>query len=187
MIKGNEEKVRNISIALFVAGIILAIINGAKVTSGTEVLLPFFLGIGTASFGLVFWQITHRRLLKKDLAKKSDAGENPFSYLANAYAAVCILLEKMQNDDISKDEICASIDTIHEENLAPFVEVRTTVLDLLGYGTGSELLINVAHGERLLNRVWSCVADDYPHEGLKALPEVKATFAAALEDIKNLT
>lgn len=185
MVLNKEQQLRYMAIGLFVLGVSLSIINGAKVTTGNETLIPFFLGIAIAALGLIFWHITERKLHRILLDSKVKSGVNPFLNIVNASEAAALLLKKINEENPDSDMICDAVDQIQEKSLIPFVEIRSAVLDLLGYSEGCDVLINIAHGERLLNRVWSCAADGYIEETKQILPEVISTFNNVLK--KNKT
>jgi hypothetical protein len=72
--------------------------------------------------------------------------------------------------------------------------VRRKIIDRLGMSKGSEILVVVAYGERMLNRVWSAASDGHLPEARSSYPEARAAFhqaqdlaTAALETVKTST
>jgi hypothetical protein len=53
---------------------------------------------------------------------------------------------------------------------------------MFGMAKGAEILVTVAHGERILNRVWSAASDDHLPEAVKCYDEA----FSALQEAKEL-
>ena len=77
---------------------------------------------------------------------------------------------------MEQEAINQRADELLETWVLPFAEVRQTIIQRFGMEEGADVLVTVAYGERMLNRVWSASADGHPQEARACLPEAIAAF-----------
>jgi hypothetical protein len=173
--------VKWMGIAGFVIGVLTALSAAAKLPAdGSEfpdTLVPFISGAILAIVGLVLWHMKERQLIKIHLSNQSatDAG-NPIPLLKATLPALEQLAQKIDNLDC--DQICHEVDHILDTFVLPFAEVRQQIINMFGMGAGAEILVTVAYGERMLNRVWSAASDAH-------LPEATTVFVDAHDAFKE--
>lgn len=194
---------------LFVAGILIAISAGAKLSPSTlteltrseetadadksasagtdrpagspapisrwpDSVMIFVAGAVCGAVGLGLWwkseldeRASHRH---ENEGESSSSGPGPLQRLAIIRERVLDL--NSRSEQLAESQLMAEIEKLNEEQMQPFAEARMKVISRLGMVQGSELLIAVAAGERLLNRTWSAAAD---HD----LAEARASLAGA--------
>lgn len=164
-------KAKHIYTVLFFIGVIVAITFGAKMPVAgakfSDVLGGFFFGLILAVIANILWHREVKKEVKVLLQEHRDSDENPVFLLQRSVEQV----QKL-NDDFDKldnKQVCQCIDDISEKFIHPFTEKRQTVMDMLGMEKGAEVLLTVAFGERMLNRVWSACADGHRPEAKKSL------------------
>ncbi len=160
---------------LFAAGIIIAICGGAQLPAkGNDwpASVPIFaVGAVIAIVGLVLWR-KQQAAARKALAQGGEgAQKGPLEYLRELIAPA----KKLQDDldSLTAPQTCDRIDELLESYVLPFAQVRQQVVDRMGMTTGAELLVTVAYGERMLNRVWSAAGDGH-------LPEARSVYGDAV-------
>ncbi|MCP4503077.1 MAG: hypothetical protein GY822_24330 [Deltaproteobacteria bacterium] len=170
--KGNEAKLQ------------LTLSEGAKVRTidvATDKAFPktanaFWLSALLAAIGGVLWRrgVVKNAKAEAEAMVHDESGEgNPFALLMNLQAP----LEQLNLDfgDLDNDSILERVDALIEEFIDPFTEARGKVTETLGMAIGAEILIDVAFGERMLNRVWSAASDDcYEEAVISLLPALDA-------------
>lgn len=160
----------NPGIALFVLGIGATIIGGAKAPLEGQTwpdTLPLFLG-GTllTIIGLVLWR-------KSDAALKAaeSAGgpkdKDPVALLQALQTPLEALRGELESLDTT--QITVRVDALLDEFILPMGEGRQRFIDRYGMDKGAEILVTLAYGERMINRVWSAAADGH-------LPEASASY-----------
>lgn len=143
-------------------------------TTTMWVLFAFVAGVG-----VVFWRHGVKQQAKAGLEDVAD-DENPFALLERLLPAARELGEQIGALEVS--EVPGRVEALLETYVIPFAFVRQKVIDRLGMRAGSEILVMVAYGERMLNRVFSAAADGH-------LPEAVASYPgalAALEEAQRL-
>ena len=160
---------------LFVVGLITTLVGAAKVPAelgGWPDTVGLF-GFGTAltTLGLVLWHRARRAAAAAEGEVTSAAGD-PVALLIAAQEPLARLGADIENLDA--DGITERVDEVLETYILPFGEVRQRLVDRLGMETAAEVLVVVAYGERMLNRVWSAAGDAH-------LPEARASFPEAQE------
>jgi len=158
---------------LFTIGIIIAISGGAKLPEEGQDWpdsVPIFLvGAALSVVGLVGW----RRAAAQAASDPTGAsGADPFVLLESVLAPARALLDDLEG--LSHQQLCDRVDGLLQEYILPFAEVRQGVINRLGMKEGAEILVVIAYGERMLNRVWSAAADGH-------LPEATAVYPDALQ------
>lgn len=132
----------------------------------------FLLGAFFALFGIVLWRRTIAIEVKEKLKNQKEDSSNPFTLLRNMQGPLQSLMEDI--DELDEATTCERIDHILEGFVLPFAEVREGVIQQLGMADGAEILVTVAFGERMLNRVWSAASDGH-------MPEARAVYPDALD------
>lgn len=156
---------------LFGIGSIMAITAGAKVPEASaqwSTVLPYFFGgIMLAVGGNVLWHKDEKKNVQEMLEKHRDSEDNPINVLGRTVTEI----ERLQKNfsSLTNQSVCDEIDRISEEFIHVFTDKRKTVMDILGMEKGAEVLLTVAYGERLLNRVWSACSDHHRPEAEKSL------------------
>lgn len=134
-------------------------------TTTTWALFAFVGAVGAA-----LWRYGVKQEAKAGLENVSDE-ENPFALLARLLPPA-----RKLGDDLpllNEDEVTKRIDELLDNYVLPLAVVRQKVIDRLGMKSGSEILVVLAYGERMLNRVWSAASDGH-------LPEAQACYPDAL-------
>jgi hypothetical protein len=172
-----------IYIAMFGAGVIVAIICGAKMPGAgdqfSDVLMGFCFGMIVAIIGNFLWHSEVRAEIKKMMVKDKDSDENPVFLLQRAVEQVQKLKEDF--DKLDNQKVCDCIDEISEKFIHPFTEKRQTMMDMLGMEKGAEVLLSVAYGERMLNRVWSACSDGHRPEAISSLEQSSNNYLKAVQ------
>jgi hypothetical protein len=145
-----------------------------------------------AAIGLGIWRVGVLRASRQSLVSGAHSGDNPFTLLEDLQKPLAALGEELAA--LNEQATCDRVDELLETYVLPFAEVRRKIIDRLGMGKGSEILIVVAYGERMLNRVWSAASDGHLPEARSSFPEAKGAFhkaqqlaTEALETVKTGT
>ncbi len=145
--------------------------------------LPVFLvGFLLALFGLFQWRSAVQAEAAAQADKEGTDSSNPFALLAKMQGP----LQQLQEDigDLDEQQVCDRVDTILNHYVLPFAEVRRGVIDRLGMELGAEVLVIIAYGERMLNRVWSAASDGHLPEATSVLPDAVDALAEAAGKVK---
>lgn len=170
---------RKLGIFSFTMGMLIAAIAAAKVPESLgaypNTLPSFFLGFVICLIGLLIWY----KAIKNDdhQSSKTQTHEAPSSLLNK----ITQKLAALEGDSKSAPfaTICQAIDEIHAKLIWAFVEQKHQVLKIYGLEHGSELIIQSATGERLLNRAWSAAADKHRGETCKSVLQARHAFEFA--------
>lgn len=136
---------------------------------------PIFLGGLAASIaGVTLWRIELATEKRKRIAALSQAQDSP-----SHRDVVRLMLDSVshvealagQSGELQASQLCERIDAVLNELILPIVNDRTDVLNRFGMSHGSEMLIALAYGERMLNRAWSAAADGYLEEARDSVSE----------------
>lgn len=164
---------------LFAIGIIVSISGGAKMPADGATwpdTLPIFLvGAGLAIVGLVGWRRDRARQAAADAT--ASGGGDPVALLQSMLPPARALLDDLSA--LKHAEVCDRIDALLEGYVLPFAEVRQRIVDRFGMEKGAEILVVVAYGERMLNRVWSAAADGHLPEATSVYPDALQAFEEA--------
>jgi hypothetical protein len=170
--------------ALFGLGIMIAISGGAKVPEKMgewpDSWPVFLVGAIMALIGVVLWRRVKAAERRAVAAEQSGGEHDPFTYLADVLAPARTLGEEIGG--LETHAICDRVDVLLETYILPLAEVRERVMDTLGMDRGAEVLITIAYGERMLNRVWSAAGDGHKPEALSVYPDA----LSALEEAQQL-
>ncbi len=182
----NTKNIRILGIVLFVIGTIVGISAAAKMPATGETypdtLKVFFVSIVIAIIGNIIWRKTERQIVLAELeAHKSDTTNNPVALLKSTVPLLQKLSDRM--GEIEGMAICDEVDVILDTAVHPFTERRKTFLDIMGQAKGSEVLLNVAYAERMLNRVWSAASDGHHVEAVNSLQESFDNYKKTVESL----
>lgn len=181
-----KEKIRVFAILIFVAGIIVAIASAAKMP-GAGAKYPstvpvFVVGLLVSIIAIIIWHKSENFITKNVLAlKMEDAEANPTIILKTTLAPIIALNEKISG--LSEKEICDEVDRIIEDFINPFVEKRKAFMDIHGLEKAADILLTLAYGERMLNRVWSAASDHHIPEATNVMKEVVASYESAVKKL----
>lgn len=169
-----------IGFAVFAIGVALAVVGGAKApvegSDWPDTMLLFGIGTAVSIVGLVLWH-TATRKAAKEAATAGGADADPAALIASLQAPLNDLNEDIGT--LNTDQICDRVDALLTGYVLPFAEVRQKVVSRFGMEKGAEILVTVAFGERLLNRVWSAAGDGHAPEARKSFPEAYSAFVEA--------
>ena len=125
-----------------------------------------------ASVGVLLWRSGAKQSAQAQSAASDDETKNPFALLERLIPAAQQIVAEV--DTMECEALREKADALLAEYLLPLAEVRQRIVDRVGMKQGSEILVTVAYGERILNRVWSAAADGH-------LPEARACFPEAVD------
>lgn len=171
-----------ISQILFVAGTILAIASAAKMPEKVgdfpDTWPVAVAGAILAAIGVGLWRLQVRKALEAvKSGETATDGPNAAQLLTDMQAPMAELTESAGAMDATALE--AKVDELMEAWVLPFAEARQQIIDRFGMATGAEILVTVAYGERMLNRVWSAAADGHLPEARACVPEATDALAEA--------
>lgn len=141
--------------------------RGWPATTAPWIIFAFLAGVG-----VLLWRSGAKQSAQAQSGGTNDEANNPFVLLERLIPAAQQSAGEVANLDC--EALRNRADALLEEYLLPLVEVRQRVIDRVGMKLGSEILVTVAYGERMLNRVWSAAADGH-------LPEARACFPEAID------
>jgi hypothetical protein len=167
---------------LFAVGIIATIIGAAKVpdemSEWPDTLGLFGLGVVLSTLGLILWYRTRRANTAAANADQASTGAgDPVALLLAAQEPLMKLAADI--GELNADDITERVDAILEAYILPFSQVRQRLIDRLGMETAAEVLVVVAYGERILNRVWSAAGDAHLPEARTCFPEAHEALVEA--------
>ena len=141
--------------------------------SASVFLTAFFITI----IGNLLWHKSERQIVKAELEEHKNDGNNPLAMLSKTVPAIEALFAKAQNTQGM--DLCEEVDKVLDTHVHPFTEKRKTFMDILGQAKGAEILLDVAYGERMLNRVWSAASDGHHQEALNSITESLENYKKA--------
>lgn len=192
-------KMRDLGYVLFVAGMMLAVLFAAKPVD-SETAPPVDGSVSAKQFpdtwpvcalGLVGGAIG-AGLIRRGRVTEMAAGiskdqhvlgSQPLDAPSDRLLAIAKSIDeiKASREDWASDALRQSIDRVLVDEVTPFSSRQDELHAGLGMTRGSEVLVAVAVGERMLNRVWSTSADGYVDEARHSLHEASAAFRQAAE------
>ncbi len=146
--------------------------------------LYFWLAMALAGVGCILWRMgktKEARASAAALAQSDSVEGNPFALLRTMLAPTRALADDIET--LAEADIMTRTEELLTTYVLPFGDVRTKVTETLGMSAGAEILVVVAFGERMLNRVWTAASDGHAHEARRVFPDVLAAF----EKAHNLT
>lgn len=181
---------KKIAWALFGVGTAIAISGGAKLpaegSDWPDTVRMFLVGALLAAVGVFLWRKAMQAEKKANLSAAvsgDSAKPSAFKLLADAMEPS----KQLQSAAADLDEaaLTKKVDELLETYILPFAEVRQTVIDRFGMTTGAEILVTVAYGERMLNRVWSAASDGHLPEARACVPEAVDALVQAQDLIER--
>ena len=181
---------KNIAYAAFGIGVMLSISGAAKMpVEGSDYpdTVPVFLaGAILAIIGVTLWRIAlgqEKKADAKDSGSETKEQGSPDALLNDLIEP----LNKLRDDiaELDADKIMARVDELLETYVLPFAEVRQRLINRLGMSAGAEVLVHIAYGERMLNRVWSAASDGHLPEARNCLPEAADAFVEAQQTLSK--
>jgi hypothetical protein len=158
--------------AVFYIGVTIAICGSAKMPAEgaewSDALPMFIVGAVIASAAVWWWRSVRADMLANAPAQTAP-DEDPFQLLAALIPQAKGLVARL--DDLTTADLQVEVDALLDAYVLPFAEVRHRVTDKLGMQAGAEILVTLAYGERMLNRVWSAAADGHLPEARACVPE----------------
>ncbi len=164
---------------LFMTGIIVALVSAAKLPSSSDTwsdqIIIYAIAITLALIGLGFLRST---LAKSDSYTSSKLNDCLCMELLQG------LLNEMQKlkpdiNQLDQVVILRHVSVWLNRYIIPFTAKQTEIFQNLGQPQGIEILMTVARGERLLNRVCSAIYDDHDHELYTTYLKALAAFEEA--------
>ena len=169
----------NLGIALFCIGLIVGISGAAKAPeelgAWPDTWPVFVFGSVVCAIGLVLWRMAIAERKAQEVNVASD--QDPVALLSALMEPLQAVSDTL--DTLDERRLGDKIDELLEGYILPFAEVRRRIIDRFGMEKGAEILVVVAYGERLLNRVWSASADGHIIEARSCFPEAYSAFIEA--------
>ena len=164
----------------FVFGIGTTVIGGAKAPEAgatwPDTLPVFLVGAVLAIVGIVLWRKATSALKQE----AGEAGENEHDALALLNGLQEPLAElRKASGNLDSATLLSRVDSLLDGYVLPMGETRQQFIDRFGMEKGAEILVTLAFGERMLNRVWSAAADGHLPEALSSLEESGDAFIEA--------
>ena len=173
----------------FMIGIAIAISGGAKMPIEGEKwpdTVPLFIvGILVAVIGLVIWRLAVAKANQELAEKGSSDRKDALSLLAGLIEPTRKLTKEAPS--LRAEEINHRANDLLEEYVLPFAEERQTLIQRFGMEAGADVLVTMAFGERMLNRIWSASADGHVQEARACCGEALAAFEEAQTKVAALS
>ncbi|QDV65650.1 hypothetical protein [Crateriforma conspicua] len=177
---------RQIGLALFVIGLLVAVMCGAKLPADPDHAFPntwpvFVVAWLVAVAGLVMWRrdLAESHQHHDDTTSHGQPGVQTFDALRLMDAMTSEIAVASAGTDAKDPAFLDRLDRLMQEHIEPFVDQRQRLIRQLGLQKASEVLVAVAVGERLINRSWSAAADGYPDEANASLAEAASAMGEA--------
>jgi hypothetical protein len=174
-------------LTIFCLGLIVAITSASKVPAEgqqwPDTILSFILGTIACLAGLYLW----RKSVKVEAAQIAGHSDENSRSAKEELEMTLQFLEKLapRVGQLSTHQLCDEIDDCFGQHLNAFTEKRSQVIDSLGMEKGADILVTVAFGERMLNRVWSAASDDHIEEARSVFPDALDAFKESVEKINQ--
>lgn len=169
-----------IGFGLFASGLLVAVTAAAKAPAKVgdwPDTWPIFVGGALVSIiGLLLWRRAAAAATAQAVGDTS--GLDPVGLLRDLQAPLQAFESEIGELDCA--QIVERVDAILAKFVLPFANVRHLLVARFGMEQGAEVLVTIAYGERLLNRVWSAAADGHAGEARACLPEAGAAFREAV-------
>lgn len=171
---------RILGLLLFLVGIISALITAAKLpiinTNWSDMLLLYSISIFFACVGLLIYYQS------QSLQSLNDNSSCILcSNIAEQLQKLISELNKLETEifNLEAVEITNRVNILLNNYVLPCSAARQEITELLGHYQGSEVLISIANGERLLNRIWSAASDEKIQEIYITYPKILFHFEEA--------
>jgi hypothetical protein len=186
---------------LFVAGLLLALTHAAYVPSGEglsarvgawfdAVGVVFLVGLGAMMAGAL---LARRLASPRNGARAAGAGVGDAVTTAQELLAdlerTLAPLEAagLAEDAARQGALKAALDTILEDRVPDFLELRTALIDALGLETFAAMIGHFASMERNTARAWSALTDEAWQEVGPSLERAREGLARARAEMPALT
>jgi len=175
---------RILGLLLFLIGIILALISAAKLpvpNTNWSDMLPFYILAILLAFVGIF--IYHK---SQSLNNFTDNSSTCFS-TANLLQELIAEINKLETEifNLNEVDIADRVNILLNDYVLPCVANRQEIIESLGHYQGAEVLIAIAKGERLLNRIWSAASDGKIQEIYLIYPKISSNFEEAYQKCIN--
>ncbi len=171
---------RTLGLVLFLIGIVLALISASKLpvydTNWSDMLPLYCLAMLLAFVGLLLY---HQSQSLNNLTYNSST--ILCSSIVKLLQELMIEMNKLEADIFQLDEaeLAQRVNFLLNQYVLPCNAARQEIIESLGHYKGSEVLISIAQGERLLNRVWSAASDGKIQEIYLIYPQIQHNFEEA--------
>ncbi len=177
---------KNLSIVLYFAGLIIAIVSAAHYTdtmTTKDIMLSpsFLIGMVMSIGGLIWWRSQIKTVQSDLLLEESE--DSPHILITSITKELHDLVAKMQSYE--REDWLNHLMRIQDEFIIRFNDQRHQLLNTMNAEEGSELMIKFSYGERMLNRAYSCSADGHHDEGLHLAPTALKSFEECLIILKK--
>ena len=171
---------RLIGALLFGLGIIMALISATKLpvadSNWSDMLLFYVEAIAMALIGLLL--LHWPRALHENLVTFTHTDFPPIIKLLQELIAEMDNL-RAELKELSCEEIATQVKFWLDTYVLPFAAKQQEISTALGQNNGVDVLLTVAQGERLLNRMWSAASDENIFEVITIYPKALAAFEEA--------
>ena len=165
----------------FLLGLVVAFTSAAKpalqIGDFPDTSWLFFAGAVFSALCVYLWKASAQSAEESltEVASSSDA----LQVLRESRQLIEVLtILKGKIDTLEFSQIEAQIDAALIAHINPIVDHQQSILSRLGMSSGAQFLIDLAKGERMLNRVVTAALDEHR-------PEVMASLAEALDAVIN--
>jgi len=172
---------RIIGVVLFSLGIIATLISAAKLpTPGQQwsnMLSAYFLAVALTLMGLLLlhW------LPKKEKEQQCQLAMKKCFYILELLQELVMAMRQFSEEmnELDGDNIATKVDELLNKYVVSFTEEKQQIFFQLGHSQGAKMIMIVANGERLLNRVWSAASDGDLQEARFIYPKALMVFEQA--------
>ncbi|MBE9562567.1 MAG: hypothetical protein IMF12_06865 [Proteobacteria bacterium] len=169
---------------LFVIGVILALISAAKLpadnTNWSDMLPLYSLAVLLACSGLLLYYRSQSYFT-------NSSSTFLCSNVVLLLQELILELNKLEIEIFNLDtvEIANRVNILLNNYVLPCVATKQEIIKSLGNHKGSEVLVHIAQGERLLNRIWSAASDEKIQEIYITYPNISYNFEEAYHKCIN--
>lgn len=177
---------------LFAVGVLLGIAGAAKLPAQgadwPDTWPIALVGIVVGVVGVALWHLAvhHEREESRRGEHGTDADGKKRASAVELLAALVAPARALKTEapGLEVAELERRTEALLETYVLPLAEVRHQLIDRLGMAKGADILVTVAYGERILNRVWSAAADGHLPEALACVPEAVEAFEEAVQQLE---
>jgi hypothetical protein len=176
---------RVIGLGFFYVGIIIALISAAKVPEPHQLVSDLsWIYLGGVIIALIslFFSYHLQKQKEKEKFKQSNCSD-----IIGLLQGLQIEMQHLGSEikTLDENEIIVRVNKLLDDYVLPFVAIREEIIHLLGYYKGIELLVTVAKGERLLNRMNSAACDGVVTEAYVVYVDALAAFEDAYAQVQS--
>lgn len=140
--------------------------------------------------GALMMRIASRRALEETARQEQAEHVSPPDLLHAAFERLQELrtqINREPDQHASMKRMIDALDSIHAEQLEPFVEAKQVLVGHYGMTGYAQLMDKFAAAERQVNRAWSASADEVYEEAVECLDEAIARMKLAIDQLEELT